>query len=572
MTRSPGPGAEMRAALARHRAGWLRLGAASCVANLLMLAPTLYMLQVYDRVMTSGSAWTLVAVSLVTVALLGLMALVEAWRAGWLVDLGLELEATLSPRVFEASVVDSLDPLARGGARALADLTTLRQFLAGPGVSALFDAPWTPVYIGVLALLHPTLGAMALGFSLLQVGIAAWSHARSVAPATAAAEALQDETVLLRGAARHAETAEVLGMGPALRRHWQQRRARQRDLATAQHDLQQRLGGISRFVRQAQQSMVLALGAWLVIGGDLSAGAMIAASVLMTRALAPVDALVGVWRPAIGARQARDRLAALLDRHLARAGEPLGDEPLGHLWLDAVRASVPGREAPVLDHISLVFEPGTATLVTGPSGAGKSTLARVAVGVWPDTQGEVRLDGRPLGGLDRDARGRHVGYLPQDIELLDGSVAHNIARFGEPDPAQVLAAAQAAGLHELILRLPRGYDTPVGEAGHLLSGGMRQRIGLARAVYGAPRLLVLDEPNAHLDEAGEQALARLVVTLKTQGSTVVMVSHRPALLAVADRVVVLQAGRVRLDGPRDEMPGARAAPRRMPLGPGPVPA
>lgn len=545
--------AEWRRSLRAQGGALLRLATASLVINLLMLVPTLYMLQVYDRVMASHSELTLLAVSLIAALALGLMALTETWRSRWLVRTSLALEAQWSGRVFEVSLIESLNAMSTRAAQALGDLTAVRQFLIGPGVYALFDAPWLPVYVAVLWLLHPMLGGMALVFGALQLSIAAWSHHRSVAPIAAAQTAAQAETQWLHSTVLHAEVVEVLGMAPAMRGHWLQRRSQQRVLAGALQSLSRRLGGLSRYTRQVQQSFSLGLGAWLVIHGELSPGAMIAANVLMTRALSPVDGLVGVWRQAITARQSFVRLSRLLAAHPGQAGLTLDGPLRGELVLRDVCACVPGAEAPVLDHLNLSFEPGSVTVVMGPSGAGKSTLARVAAGVWPDLTGEVLLDGVPMDRLCRSEAGRQTGYLPQDVVLLDGSVAQNIARLGEPDPVQVIAAAQATGLHEAILRLPRGYDTPVGDAGHLLSGGQRQRIGLARAVYGQPKLVVLDEPNAHLDEIGEQALAQLVLGLRAQGATVLLVTHRPAILAAADRVVVLQAGRVRLDGPRDEV-------------------
>lgn len=550
--------AELRGLLLRMRSAWARLALASGAINLLMLVPTLYMLQVYDRVMISRNPLTLLAVSLVAAALLVVIAMAESWRSRWQVRASLGLEAALAPRVFRASAEAGLNSLNAPGAQPLVDLTALRQFLAGPGVHALFDTPWTPIFLAVLWLLHPQLAGLALVFVGLQFALALWSQRLLAEPTAAAHAAQRQEQLLLRGTARHVEVAESLGMLPALRRHWGLRRTRQCELGVAQQDLTQRLAAASRLLRHCQQSASLALGAWLVIEGQISVGAMIAANVLMTRALAPIDALVGQWRAALGARQAFQRLAQLLQDQPVRAGEPLQAEPLGQLQLVGLRATVPGRQAPLLDGVNLIFEPGTVTAVMGPSGAGKSTLARVVVGLWPQPQGEVLLDGRPLAGFDRAALARHLGWLPQDIELLDGSVAEQIARFTRPDPAQVIAAAQACGLHEAILRLPRGYDTPVGEGGHLLSGGMRQRIALARAVYGAPRLVVLDEPNANLDEAGEAALLRLLQTLKQQGSTVLLVCHRPAVLAAADRIVRLQDGRVVADGPRDEVLAALA--------------
>ena len=322
-----------------------------------------------------------------------------------------------------------------------------------------------------------------------------------------------------------------------------------------------RITAWSKFLRYSQQSLSLGMGALLVIDGQLSPGGMIAANVLMTRALAPIDMIVGSWRQFIGMRAAFARLEQLLVDYPLRDPAFKRVAPTGEITLKQVFASAPGREQPILQNINLHVPAGTVTAVLGPSGSGKSTLARVLVGIWPDVKGDVLIDGLPVVGWNRIELGPHMGYLPQDIELLEGSIADNIARFGEVDPAQVIQAAQSAGLHEMILRFPKGYDTPIGEAGNLLSGGQRQRIGLARAIYGDPTLIVLDEPNANLDDAGEAALFKTVQELKTKGKTVFLITHRPGAVAVADRILILRDGQVQADGPRDAVVAALQAPR-----------
>jgi ATP-binding cassette, subfamily C, bacterial exporter for protease/lipase len=542
---------ELAGALLRQRHRWLAVALVSGVINLLMLVPTLYMLQVYDRVMISQSELTLLAVSLLTLGLFVVMAGAEALRSRLLLRVSAAIEAALTPRVFAASFAASLNVLSSTGARALNDLTLLRQFVTGPGAFAFFDAPWAPLYIGVLYLLHPALGLMGVVFACIQGLLAWWSQRRSAAGQRAAADAVEAEAAVVRSAAGHAEAVEAMGMGAALHERWETRRRARRGAAGAQHASEQRMAAISRFTRQAQQSLGLGLGALLVINGELSAGAMIAANVLMSRALAPIDTLVGSWRQGLNARDAWRRLSALLADYAPHAASARADLSAPRLTLERACAHVPGRERPVIEPLDLQIEPGTVTVVLGPSGSGKSALLRLLLGIWPGAQGRVLLGGALLADCDREALGRHLGYLPQDVELFDGSIAENIARCAPPDSPAVLAAAQACGLHDLILRLPRGYDTAVGEAGHLLSGGQRQRIALARAVYGETRVLVLDEPNANLDEAGETALTRLVHLQRERGCTVVVASHRPGILAVADRVIVLEAGRIRLDGPRD---------------------
>ena len=353
-----------------------------------------------------------------------------------------------------------------------------------------------------------------------------------------------------------------------LRPHWARRHHNAQQLQGRAQALTHRITAWSKFIRYTQQSLALGAGALLVIDGQLSPGGMIAANVLMSRALAPIDMLVGAWRGFIGARGAFGRLEALLAAHPERDPALSRVAPQGALTLQDVVAVAPGRAEPILKGVSVAVSPGTVTVVLGPSGSGKSTMARCMVGIWPGVSGEVLLDGLPIDGWDRNELGPYLGYLPQDIELFEGSIAENIARFGEVSSEKVIAAARSAGLHEMILRFPKGYDTPIGEAGHLLSGGQRQRIGLARAVYGDPVLVVLDEPNANLDDVGEAALVRTVQELKAQGRTVFLITHRPGIVAVADRVLILRNGMVQADGPRDAVLAALRAAQATPAGPG----
>jgi ATP-binding cassette subfamily C exporter for protease/lipase len=347
------------------------------------------------------------------------------------------------------------------------------------------------------------------------------------------------------------ETIESMGMMAGITRRWRERYQRWLELDALNADGAHRATAISKFVRYVQQSASLAVGAILAIQGEISAGAMIAANVLVGRALAPIDLLVGTWRPFLMARAAWHRLSRLLDAHPPRDPNLAQLPPQGMVQLKGVTALAEGRPQPILEQVSLALQPGRVLVVLGPSGSGKSTLARVLLGIWPRIQGEVLLDGRPLSTWDREVLGPRIGYLPQDVELLEGTVADNIARHGDPDPQRVIQAAQAAGLHEMLLRLPRGYDTPVGEIGQLLSGGQRQRLALARALYGEPELVVLDEPNANLDDQGERALAQSVQALRARGAAVVLITHRPNAIALADDLLVLEAGKVRYQGTRD---------------------
>ena len=550
---------ELTQALWSFRREFAMVGIFSMVANVLMLSPTLYMLQVYDRVLISRSELTLLAMSLITLFFFGVMAFSEWMRSRVLVRTGVRLDEALGTRVFNASFESYLSQTSAGPARAFGDLIQIRQFLTGNGIFAFFDAPWAPIYIGVLFLLHPMLGVLAIFFALVQLALAWFGHSRTVAPAEAASNAAAESGAYLQSKLRNSEVLESMGMVHNLRPHWQARHEETLALQSASQSLTHRITAWSKFIRYSQQSLALGAGALLVIDGQLSPGGMIAANVLMTRALAPIDMMVGTWRAFIGARSAFERLEALLRDYPARDPALSRVAPKGALTLRNVVASAPGRSTPILKGVSTAVEAGTVTVVLGPSGSGKSTLARTMVGIWPDVSGEVLLDGLPIEGWDRTELGPYLGYLPQDIELFEGSIAENIARFGEVQSEKVIAAARSAGLHEMILRFPKGYDTPIGEAGGLLSGGQRQRIGLARAVYGDPVLVVLDEPNANLDDVGEQALVRTVQGLKAAGKTVFLITHRPGILAVADRLLILRDGMVQADGPRDEVLAALRA-------------
>lgn len=566
---------ELTATLWTFRREFMVAGLFSLVVNLLLLSPTLYMLQVYDRVLVSRSELTLLAVSLLTLFLFAVMAFAEWSRSRLLVRAGVRLDAVLGTRVFNATFEANLSQSGLPVQRAFSDLAEIRQFLTGNGIFAFFDAPWTPIYIAVLFFLHPFLGWVAIVFALVQAALAWLGHRHTVAPTEAAAKAQSEVNQFLLHKLRNAEVVEAMGMLVGLRQRWQQRHAASMALHGAAQGLTHRITATSKWVRYCQQSLVLGAGALLVIDGQLSPGAMIAANVLMTRALAPIDLMVSSWRSFIGAHSAFDRLETLLTLHPERDPALTRVPPSGSVCLRQVQASAPGRSRPILQDVSLQAEPGSVTVVLGPSGSGKSTLARVLVGIWPEVQGEVLLDGRPLDGWSRTELGPHLGYLPQDIELFDGTIAENIARFAQVDSRQVIAAAQGAGLHEMILRLPKGYDTPIGEAGGLLSGGQRQRIALARAIYGEPALIVLDEPNANLDDVGEAALNQAVRELKAKGKTVFLITHRPGAVQLADQLLVLQEGRIVMQGPRPAVLAqlqARAQAARPATAPGALPA
>jgi ATP-binding cassette subfamily C exporter for protease/lipase len=544
---------ELTRALSAFRREFMVVAVFSAVANVLLLAPTLYMLQVFDRVMVSQSELTLLVMSLITLFFYVIGAFSEWMRSRVLVRAGMRMDGMLSTRVFNASFESNLRLLGTHSSKAFNDLIQVRQFLTGNGVFALFDAPWAPVYLAVVFFLHPLLGFLAILFALLQVALVWFGHSKTVAPAERAQQAVSQEQQYLQSKLRNVEVMEPMGMVPNLLTRWKQEHARTLQAQGVSQDVSHRITAYSKFLRYSQQSLALGAGALLVIDGQLSPGAMIAANILMTRTLAPIDLLAQTWRGMITARSAFRRLEVLLEQNPERDPALQRVAPQGVLRLANVVAGATGRNEPILKNVSLQLQPGTVTVVLGPSGSGKSTLARCMMGIWPQYSGEVLLDERPIFGWSRHELGPYLGYLPQDIEMFEGTIAENIARFGEIDSKKVIAAATDAGLHDMILRFPKGYDTQMGEAGHMLSGGQRQRIGLARALYGRPCLVVLDEPNANLDDVGEAALVRAVQILKDKGSTVVLVTHRSGIVAAADQLLVMKDGVLHRQGPRDEV-------------------
>jgi ATP-binding cassette subfamily C exporter for protease/lipase len=549
-------GNELVDSVLAFRTEFVLVGLLSALANLLMLTPTIYMLQIYDRVMVSQNELTLVAISFIAMALFGVIAVAEWARSRILVSAGLRFDEQLGTRIFNASFDSRLSGLqdsSKSPSRAFSDLLLVRQFLTGNGIFAFFDTPWVPIYLAVCFLLHPLLGWLSILFACIQLALAWLGHRANAPPAEAAQLAQTEVSQYVQSKLRNTEVLESMGMIANLRPEWERRHQRNIDQGSVAANLAHRLTTISKFIRYTQQSLALGAGALLVIDGELSPGAMIAANVLISRALAPIDLVVSTWRVASTAREAFKRLSNLLIAHPVFEYDPALKRmpPRSGLMLRGVVATAPAGRTAILHGIDLELAAGTVLVVLGPSGSGKSTLARVILGIWGAVRGEVLLDGLPVAGWNRVELGSHLGYLPQDIELFDGTVAENIARFGQIDSKRVIAAARSTGLHETILRFPKGYETPIGEAGGALSGGQRQRIALARAVYGQPALVVLDEPNANLDEAGEIALAGAVQELKAAGSTVVLISHRSGAIALADWLLILNEGRVQIQGPRD---------------------
>lgn len=542
---------ELGRGLWTFRREFLWVGLFSLVANLLMLTPTLYMLQVFDRVMLSQSEVTLITVTLVMVLFTSVMAIAELVRSRLLVRAGVRFDEALNARVFDASFSAHLAQDGASATRAFSDLTNLRQFLTGNGVFTFFDLPWMPIYLAVLFLMHPLLGWAGIVFTLLLIALAIGSHWLTSTLHERASDSELQANSYLGSKLRHAEAVESMGMLPNLRRRWIGLVATQFHRREQSHEQQHRMQALGKFLQYSQQSLILALGAWLAVRGEISLGAMIASNALMANALRPISGLVGTWKQFIEARHAYRRLDKVIGEYPDGGRYHTADTVHGAVELRQLVATAPGSDTTILKGLNIEFRPGEVVGIVGPSGAGKSTLARCLLGVWPTTRGHVLLDGTPIGKWDRDLLGPHIGYLPQDIELLEGSVAENICRFGEIDSDKVIDAAKLAGIHEMIQHLPQGYDTPLGQAGGILSGGQRQRLALARALYGMPDLVVLDEPNANLDDAGEAALMVAISELKKAGKTVFMVLHQRNLLALADRVLVLNNGSVAQFGVMD---------------------
>ncbi len=566
--RPASPRNEILATLGRFRPALRSVALFTAVINLLMLAPSLYMLQVYDRVLGSGNHMTLLMLTLMVLGLYLLLGALEWVRSLVVIRLGGQLDMQLNQRIYDASFRASLERGEQAVGQALNDLTSLRQFLTGNALFAFFDAPWFPLYLLVIFLFSPWLGLLALVGALLLVLLAWVNESRSREPLAEAGQLSILATQQASANLRQAETLAAMGMLPAMRARW----FAQHQAFLARQNLGSErsaaIGATSKGVRLALQSLVLGLGAWLAVEGLITPGMMIAGSILMGRVLSPIDQLIAVWRQWSGARQAYQRLARLLEENPPAAlGMPL-PAPRGALRVERLCAAAPGREQALLQDLGFALEPGEALGVIGPSGSGKSTLARLLVGAWQPLSGAVRLDGADLRQWSAAALGPHIGYLAQDVQLFAGSIAENIARFAEVDAEKVVAAARLAGVHDLVLRLPQGYDTRLGDGGAGLSGGQRQRIGLARALYGRPALIVLDEPNASLDEAGEAALAEAIAAMRRHGSSLVLVTHKPAVLALTDKLLLLHGGRLQRFGATAEVlasaspPAAAARPRR----------
>lgn len=525
----------------------------SMVLNVLMLAPSIYMLQVYDRVLSSQNQFTLFAITAIILVVYLLIGLLEWVRSNVLLRLSASMDLAQSNRIHAAAFSDQ--PLARSlsPAQVMQDFVAVRQVVTGSFVLALLDLPWIPLYVGVLFAFEWPLGLLAVVGMLLLIIIAILTEKLTQEPLAESSKIAGQAAFMLNKQHRNIEIISALGMIPVLGKRWQAQNRQALLLQIQASDYMARLSAIGRYIRLTLQSLVLGVGAYLVLKGQMSGGMMIAGSILLGRALAPAEQLIGSWKQLMAGLNAHQRLSQLLAEDKQQQVPFALATPCGQLNVENITVVVEGKKEPVLKQIRFSLAVGQSLAIVGASASGKSTLARTILGLIVPHGGEVRLDGADLQQWPREKLGQYVGYLPQDVELFEGTVAENIARFQEVDSSLVLQAAQLAHVHDMIVRLPQGYDTLIGEGGAKLSGGQRQRIALARAVFGSPKLVVLDEPNANLDDQGDQALVDTLLALKRQGITVVVISHRTHILAAVDLMLLLQDGAQLVFGAREQV-------------------
>lgn len=543
----------MRALLAPIRPELLAIISFSTVINALVLVVPLYSMHLYDKVLPSHSIPTLVSLTLAATALVGCMGLLEGLRSRIQVRAGSDVNDALSNRVFDLVMARLARSPGNGMVQAFSDIRELRSFLIGPGLSAFVDAPWAVLFLAMVFLLHPVMGAVSLAGAAVLVGLALVSDARTRKPLSMGSSLGSQAETFLTSCLCAAEATAAMGMLPGLRRVWRERVEASLTRVETASETAASIMSAAKAVRQILQMLVMAVGAWLVLKQEMGAGTMFAASMMISRALAPAEQALGAWRGFVSARQASARLSGLLAQDATAPAVAAPPRPDARLVLSRVTAPVPGGTAPFLHAIDVEAKGGEIVCIVGPSGAGKSVLGRVMVGLIRPLAGEARLGGLDMAATGADGRGRFVGYLPQDLQLVDGTVREVITRFdAAPDEEAMLRAGRHAAVHDLVMHLPQGYDTRLGGSGMVLSGGQRQRVALARALYGDPPLVVLDEPDASLDAEANAALLGCLRQLRDDGRAVVVISHRSSLLGLADRIVELINGRVHLQGPREQ--------------------
>lgn len=557
------------AVLSSLKRAFVGIGLTSAVVNVLALTGSFFMLQVYDRVIPGHSLATLVGLGIIAATLYGFQGVLEFIRSMLLVRVGVSVDERFGAAVYESLILlPSRMQTPGDGLQSVRDLDVVRGFLSGPGPTALFDFPWMPFYLGLCFLFHPWIGVTALTGAIMLIGLTIIAERKSRQPARDAARIATERIVLAEATRRNSEAVLAMGFGHLLREKWDEINRRY----LANHLRASRITGslstTSKILRMVLQSAVLAVGAILVIRQEATGGIMIASSILVSRALAPVELAIGQWKGFSSARDSWARLVKLSDLMRSDAPEVSLPTPATSLKVENLHLAAPGTKNAIVRGISFELNAGEAVGVIGPSASGKSSLARGLVGLWQPSAGSVRLDGASLTQWEPRTLGSHVGYLPQDVSLFGGSIAENIARFEPNAPSsKIIAAAKAAGVFEVIVKFPDGFDTKIGEQGSTLSGGQRQRIGLARALYGEPFMVVLDEPNSNLDSDGEAALSRAIVGVRARGGIAIVIAHRPSALAAVDKVLVLANGQMQAFGPKEEVlkqttqpgtPGTRA--------------
>ena len=524
----------------------------ACI-NLLLLVPSIYMLEVYDRVLTSRNSSTLLMLTLIIVGLFLIYAALDAIRSYAVIEMGKKIDAQLNQRTFTAAFEQNLKQRGGVAGQALNDLSTIRQFVTGQSLFAFFDAPWFPFYLIVIFLFSPWLGLFATVCTLLMLTLAIINERITHEPLAKANTVAVQSSNLATNNLRQAEVLESMGMLPAIRSRWFQLHTQFLEWQSVASQRAATMGAMTKFLRTLMQSLILGFAAYLVLQNSLSPGMMIAATILLGKALSPVESVINVWRQWRGVVSSYERLEKLLSDNPPRTPGMSLERPQGFLEFERVYAAPPGVNLPVLKDVSFKIEPGDVLGVIGPSASGKSTLARVAVGIWPGVPNCARIDGADVYQWNKDELGPAIGYMPQDIEVFPGTVSENIARFSEHESTDVIAAAKSAGVHDMILHLPEGYDTKIGDGGVGLSGGQKQRLALARALYGNPSVVVLDEPNSNLDDAGEQALVSAIIGLRQRKATVILITHRSTVLQATTKLLLLREGSVVLFGPTGQV-------------------
>lgn len=525
----------------------------SMFINASMLASPLYSMQIYDRVLTSRNVGTLTMLTLIVGMFLVLYGILEFARAGVLARAGVMFEGTLRHPLFETMMQAETSPRHRFGQQVIRDAETIRDCISNGTAAIACDLPWTPVFVALCFMQHFFLGCVALVGSIVLFSLALFTEFFTRSSVERANSLANEANKFVAAALRNGEVVRGLGMGDIVLDRWSGAQSQVVDAHSSLVERGAAMHAVTKFARLAVQTSLLCVGAYLAIDRQISPGAMMAASIIMGRALAPVEQVVGQWKRIVAFRSAYRRLEDLFHALPATVAPTALPTPKGEIEVENAVVFPPTANRPAVKGVSFSLKAGESLAIVGASASGKSSLARSLAGVWQLREGVIRIDGAAYTQWDQTRLGKHIGYLPQDIELFSGSVADNIARLGKVDEAGVIEAAKAAGAHEVILRLPNGYDTPIGEGGVALSGGMRQRVGLARALYGNPRLIILDEPNSNLDEDGEKALASALAAMRNAGRTVIVVTHRPQILAHVDRIMVMAFGKALVTGTRDEV-------------------